>query len=167
MNKALNVLFFAKWLKKVIQNEYSIYGFSFVWVDLFNLYVGSFILGADRNIAIGWRKRQMSKDKALEMALILIEQLNMDGWVLADFEPQMYACISAIKQALTQPKGSCAECGVCDGYALYCVECSEKYVKRAWVGLTDKDLREIKVCGSISYKWVKVAEAKLKEKNES
>jgi hypothetical protein len=96
---------------------------------LFNLYVGGFILGADRNIAIGWRKRQMTKDKALEMALILIEQLNMEGWVLADFEPQMYACISAIKQALTQSvKGSCAECGVGDGYALYCVACAEKYV---------------------------------------
>jgi hypothetical protein len=96
---------------------------------LFNLYVGSFILGADRNIAIGWRKRQMTKDKALEMALILIEQLNMEGWVLADFEPQMYACIAAIKQALTQPvKGSCAECGVGNGHALYCVSCAEKYV---------------------------------------
>jgi len=58
MNKALNVLFFAKWLKKVIQNEYSIYGFGVVWVNLFNLYVGSFILGFDRNIAIGWRKRR-------------------------------------------------------------------------------------------------------------
>jgi len=36
---------------------------------------------------------------------------------------------------------------------------------KEWVGLTDKDLKEMKVCGSISYKWVKVAEAKLKEKN--
>ena len=35
MNKTLNVLFFAKWQKKVIQNEYSIYGFSHVWADLF------------------------------------------------------------------------------------------------------------------------------------
>ena len=86
-------------------------------------------MGADRNIAIGWKKRKMTKDKALEMAYILIEQLNMEGWVLEDFEPQMYACISAIKQALTQPiKGSCAECGVGDGHALYCVACAEKYV---------------------------------------
>ena len=37
--------------------------------------------------------------------------------------------------------------------------------KRPWVGLTDEDLKEIKVCGPVSYKWVKVAEAKLKEKN--
>jgi len=71
----------------------------------------------------------MTKDKALEMALILIEQLNMDGWVLADFEPQMYACIAAIKKTLSQPvKGSCAECGVGGGYALYCVACAEKFV---------------------------------------
>lgn len=80
-------------------------------------------------IALGWRKRKMTKDKALEMALKLIEQLNMDGWVLADFEPQMYACIAAIKEALSQPvKGSCAECGVGSGHALYCVSCAEKYV---------------------------------------
>jgi hypothetical protein len=42
----------------------------------------------------------MTKDEALQMALVLIEQLNMEGWVLADFEPQMYACIAAIKEAL-------------------------------------------------------------------
>jgi hypothetical protein len=93
------------------------------------LYVGSFILGADRNIAIGWKKRKMTKNTALEMSLILLEQLNMEGWILEDFEPQMYACITAIKQALTQPViGSCAECGIGDGYALYCVVCAEKYV---------------------------------------
>jgi hypothetical protein len=37
--------------------------------------------------------------------------------------------------------------------------------QRTWVGLTGEDLKEIKVCGPVSYKWVKVAEAKLKEKN--
>jgi len=80
-------------------------------------------------IALGWKKRKMTKDKALEMSLELIEQLNMDGWVLADFEPQMYACIAAIKETLSQPvKGSCAECGVGGGHALYCVACAKKYV---------------------------------------
>jgi len=59
MNKALNVLFFAKWLKKVIQNEYSIYGFGLVWVDLFSFYIGAFIMGnGGMFIAIGWRKRR-------------------------------------------------------------------------------------------------------------
>jgi len=42
----------------------------------------------------------MTKDEALQMALELIERVNQDGWVLADFEPQMYACINAIKEAL-------------------------------------------------------------------
>jgi len=44
----------------------------------------------------------MTKDKALEMALKFIERVNRDGWILEDFEPQMYACINAIKEALTQ-----------------------------------------------------------------
>jgi len=82
-------------------------------------------------IALGWKKRKMTKNKALEMSLELIEQLNMDGWVLADFEPQMYACIAAIKEALSQPvkkQGSCGECGVGGGHALYCVACAEKFV---------------------------------------
>jgi len=42
----------------------------------------------------------MTKDKALKMALKFIERVNRDGWVLADFEPEMYACITAIKEAL-------------------------------------------------------------------
>jgi len=71
----------------------------------------------------------MTKDEALQMALELIERVNQDGWVLADFEPEMYACIAAIKEALSQPvKGLCAECGVGGGYALYCVACAEKFV---------------------------------------
>jgi len=128
-------------------------------------------------IALGWKKRKMTKDKALKMALELIEQLNMDGWVLADFEPQMYACIAAIKETLSQSvkeQGSCAECGVGDGYALYCVECSEKYVKRAWVGLTDNEINafeiwldneEEKIGWNPPPDIVKYLEAKLKEKN--
>jgi hypothetical protein len=89
-------------------------------------------MATDRNtIALGWKKRKMTKNKALEMSLELIEQLNMDGWVLAEFEPQMYACIAAIKEALSQPikeQGSCAECNIGGGHALYCVACAEKYV---------------------------------------
>jgi hypothetical protein len=44
----------------------------------------------------------MTKDKALEMALELIIKINKEGWMLADFEPEMYACITAIKEALAQ-----------------------------------------------------------------
>ena len=42
----------------------------------------------------------MTKEEALQMALKFIEHVNRDGWVLADFEPEMYACITAIKEAL-------------------------------------------------------------------
>lgn len=37
--------------------------------------------------------------------------------------------------------------------------------KKLWVGLEDEHLREIGVCGSISYKWTMAAEEKLKELN--
>ena len=42
----------------------------------------------------------MTKDKALEMALALIVRINKDGWMYAEFEPEMYVCINAIKEAL-------------------------------------------------------------------
>ena len=42
----------------------------------------------------------MTKDKALKLALDFIERVNKDGWLLADFEPEMYAVITAIKAAL-------------------------------------------------------------------
>ena len=46
----------------------------------------------------------MDKDEALKLALEFIERVNRDGWILADFEPEMYATITAIKEALAQPK---------------------------------------------------------------
>ena len=42
--------------------------------------------------------------KALTMALDFIERVNKDGWILADFEPEMYATLIAIKEALAQPE---------------------------------------------------------------
>ena len=44
----------------------------------------------------------MTKDEALSMALDFIERVNKDGWILADFEPEMYAAITAIKESLKQ-----------------------------------------------------------------
>lgn len=44
----------------------------------------------------------MSKDEALKLAFAFIERVNRDGWVLADFEPEMYATLDAIKKALAQ-----------------------------------------------------------------
>ena len=48
----------------------------------------------------------MTKDEALTMALDFIERVNKDGWILADFEPEMYAAITAIKESLKQTDGS-------------------------------------------------------------
>ena len=48
----------------------------------------------------------MTKDKALKMALDFIERVNKDGWLLADFEPEMYTAITAIKESLKQTDGS-------------------------------------------------------------
>jgi hypothetical protein len=42
----------------------------------------------------------MDKDEALRIALAFIEHVNRDGWILADFEPEMYDAIAAIKEAL-------------------------------------------------------------------
>jgi hypothetical protein len=46
----------------------------------------------------------MTDREALKLALEFIERVNKDGWILADFEPQMYAAITAIKEALAQPE---------------------------------------------------------------
>ena len=46
----------------------------------------------------------MTKDEALKLALDFIERVNKDGWILADLEPEMYAAITAIKEALAQPE---------------------------------------------------------------
>ena len=40
--------------------------------------------------------------EALKLALEFIERVNKDGWIFADFEPEMYATITAIKEALAQ-----------------------------------------------------------------
>jgi hypothetical protein len=46
----------------------------------------------------------MTNKEAMAMALEFIERVNKDGWILADFEPQMYEAIAAIKDALAQPE---------------------------------------------------------------
>lgn len=44
----------------------------------------------------------MDKDEALKLALAFIERVNHDGWILADFELEMYTTIAAIKEALQE-----------------------------------------------------------------
>lgn len=44
--------------------------------------------------------------EALKLALELIERVNRGGWILADFEDEMYTAITAIREALAQPEQS-------------------------------------------------------------
>lgn len=42
--------------------------------------------------------------QAAQQALECIERLNAHGWILADFEDEVYAAIAALKAALEQPE---------------------------------------------------------------
>ena len=136
----------------------------------------------------------MSKQiDALKLALEFIERVNKDGWILADFEPQMYETITAIKEALAQPEQEGGVCGRCGGWVsdpvitqpeqeygvvagvgkgIEIPACVKYYYiepklppQRTWVGLTDKDRYEF---AAAQYGWEDLliaAEAKLKDKN--
>jgi hypothetical protein len=40
----------------------------------------------------------------MKMALAMLEKCNMNGWMLADYEDEMYQAISALKQAIEECK---------------------------------------------------------------
>ena len=44
----------------------------------------------------------MTDKEALKLALEFIERVNKEGWILDDFEPQMYEAIAALKERLAQ-----------------------------------------------------------------
>ena len=74
-----------------------------------------------------------------------------------------YPCSQIVEKGLDQ---GCAECGVksSDGYALYCVKCSEPL--REWVGLTDQEIDNLNLSNKIKVKQlIRLIETKLKEKN--
>jgi hypothetical protein len=88
----------------------------------------------------------MNKDAALNIALAFIERVNRDGWILDSFEPEMYAALAAIKEALA----------------------------KEWVGLTDEDIKKciaatIKVTDPLLLDAIQAVvidvENKLKDKN--
>ena len=107
----------------------------------------------------------MTKDKALTISLDFIERVNKDGWILADFEPEMYAAITAIKEALTQPEqpkvrtGNCLRVGVCasEGHKIA--------PQRPWVGLTDEEKHEIRYSHMTSAEFIEFIEKTLRDKN--
>jgi len=43
------------------------------------------------------------KDETMQQAFDLIERLNQHGWILADFEDEVYATLDSLKAALEQP----------------------------------------------------------------
>ena len=122
--------------------------------------------------------------EALKLALEFIERVNKDGWILADFEPQMYATITAIKEALAQtqepvawyyPDGSPDQCTTNKVYAEMEPAWIPLYTtppQRTWVGLTADEqsfvFDQVKQIVDSKPFWVRFAdaiEAKLKEKN--
>jgi hypothetical protein len=124
----------------------------------------------------------MTKNEALKLALEFIERVNKDGWILADFEPEMYATITAIKEALAQTQEPVAWYHAEDYKTHFTTNPSPdligKYWKplythppqRTWVGLTQDELNMIgdsmRTWNSHSLTDVYVAiEAKLKERN--
>jgi hypothetical protein len=38
----------------------------------------------------------------MKLALAMLEKCNMNGWMLADYEDEMYQAISALKQAIEE-----------------------------------------------------------------
>lgn len=101
------------------------------------------------------------------------EPVAWNGWVLREVffdngdpcghrEPPIKPWIG-----LTDDEKGCAECGVkaSDGYALYCVKCSEPL--REWIGLTDEDMGFLFPHGSSVWvqETVKIIEAALRSKN--
>jgi len=89
----------------------------------------------------------------------LVEQGN-------DFKPDWDTLQPYIDRITELDKG-CDECGVkaSDGYALYCVKCSEPL--REWLDLTDEEISQA-VGGSLNEMYLtyfRKVIAKLKEKN--
>ena len=46
----------------------------------------------------------MTDRELMQQALDTVEKLNKDGWILADFEDEVYASIEALRARLTQPE---------------------------------------------------------------
>jgi len=63
--------------------------------------------------------------EVLKQALEFIERVNKDGWILADFEPQMYDTITSLRQAIAELESQEPACPECKAEVLYeCVACS-------------------------------------------
>jgi hypothetical protein len=113
----------------------------------------------------------VDKDEALKLALEFIERVNRDGWILADFEPEMYSTITAIKEALAQPEQEPDDLTIAYMSGFHDGK-NKDAPQREWVGLTYLEIDQI-YCDchdddgrplSIK-KYERAIEAKLREKN--
>ena len=120
----------------------------------------------------------MTKDEALKLALDFIERVNQDGWLLADFEPEMYAAITAIKESLKQSEQEPVAWLVTYGGLTHIAYTQPNMVvdthyqplyaappRREWVGLTDMEVQNIVYCRSPNIANLRKAEQLLKDKN--
>jgi len=124
--------------------------------------------------------------EAMKQALEFIERVNKDGWILADFEPQMYEAIASLRQAIAGLESKEPVAWVCCGSGeKHDIDFYEDDVnalpvgtmlythppQRTWVGLTDEELMEIMGYGKLGHipqyarNLTDAIEAKLKEKN--
>jgi len=57
--------------------------------------------------AVAWLAMEgcvMTNRQVMQQALECIERCNQHGWILADYEDEVYASIDALKAALAQPE---------------------------------------------------------------
>ena len=121
----------------------------------------------------------MTKDEALKLALEFIERVNKDGWILADFEPQMYQAIACLRLVIDAENISSKpmaweqfypEMGKPKLAYLPPTESLENacYIppQRTWVELDEEDyIKAYELCDFDKIAAFEFFEAKLKEKN--
>ena len=135
----------------------------------------------------------MTKE-VMQQAFDLIERLNMRGFILADFETEVYATLGSLKAALEQPE-PLEYWNAVEGWVKIdevqkhfdAVNCGTIYKhggegrvplyttppQRPWVGLTDEEMSDIVAdidadFGDLLWKVVcltKIIQAELKERN--
>ena len=121
--------------------------------------------------------------EVLKQALEFIERVNKDGWILADFEPQMYDTITSLRQAIAELESQEPVGWIDSKGNMLCVKINESCrplyahpLQRTWVGLTDEEIEQsYETTGHYQklrlqdkfavYALAKAIEAKLKERN--
>jgi len=124
----------------------------------------------------------MTNRETMQQALKCIERLNAHGWILADYEDEVYAAITALRKALEQPeqeahsycyvqRGTSVDVLTFDGqppdaiantvYPLYTAP------QRPWVGLTDEEVKHLYPYGRSVWgrETFEAIEKALKDKN--